>query len=237
MKKHEHRIASPKRYPILKKEFHYVVKLGPGPHSKKKGLPLLLMLRDLLKISKTRKETEKILNSRKVMVDNRVVKDVKFPVGFMDTLTVAGDNYRLMFDKHGDVNLIKINDKESSLKICKIKDKKMVAGGKIQLNLHDGRNILVESKDYLPGDSIVISLPEQEIKKHLPCKKEMLVYITDGKHIGEIAKILEFIEVPGLNPDKVILKLNDNEFETLRKYIFVLGDSKPEVDIGEIHGK
>ena len=236
MKKHEHRIASPKRYPILKKKFHYVVKIGPGPHPKSKGLPLLLVLRDLLKVSKTRRETEKVLNSRKVMVDKRIIKDVKFPLGFMDTLTVVDDNYRFIFDTHGNVKLVDIDNKESTLKLCKIEDKRLINGGRIQLNLHDGRNILVESNEYVPGDSLLLSVPEQEIKKHLPCKEGMLVYITDGKHVGEVATISEFIETPGLNPDKVILKLNDNNFETLKKYIFVLGESKPEVNIGEIHG-
>ncbi len=235
MKKHEHRIASPKRYPILKKEAHYVIKLGPGPHSKKDGLPLLLLLRDLLKISRTRKETEKILNTRKILVDKRVVKDVKLPVGLMDSITISDDNYRFLYNTHGDVKLVKIDDKESSLKICKIKDKSTVKGGKLQLNLHDGRNLLVDSNEHKPGDSILISLPNQEINKHLPCKKGMLVYITDGKHIGEIAEIYEFIKSPGSNPDRVILKLNENKFETLKKYLFVIGESKPELNLGEIY--
>ncbi len=234
MKKHEHRIASPKRYPILKKESHYVVKLGPGAHSKENGLPLLLVLRDLLKISKTKKETEKVLNSRKVMIDKRVIRDVKFPVGLMDTISVSGDNYRFIFNTNGDVNLLNIDDKNASIKLCKIKDKRMVKGGKIQLNMHDGRNILVENNEYNPGDSLLISLPDQKVKKHFPCEEGVLVYITDGKHIGETAKISKFVELSGSNPDKVILKIGDNEFETLKKYIFVIGKTKPEIEIGEI---
>ncbi len=235
MKKHEHRIASPKRYPIMKKEAHYIIKLGSGPHSKKDGIPLLLLMRDLLGISKTRKEAEKVLNSGKISIDKRVIKDVKFPVGLMDSMSVLDDEYRFLYNTHGDVKLIKIDDKESAIKLCKIKDKSLIKKGKLQLHLHDGRNLLVDSNKYKPGDSIVISLPNQEIKKHLPCKKGMLVYITDGKHIGEIAEIFDFIEFPGSNPDKVILKLNEDKFETLKKYIFVIGESKPELNLGEIY--
>ncbi len=234
MSKHLHRIAAPKKYPILKKVAHYVIKVSPGPHPKRDSLPLLLILRDLLRLTKNAKESKKLLNSRKVLVDKKVRKDPKFPVGLMDVISIPdlNQNFRVVFDNHGKVRLIEIDEKEAGLKLCKIMDKKLIKKGKIQLNLHDGRNILVDDQKYKSGDSILISLPKQEIKLHLPFEKGMLVYIVDGTHIGEMAKITEFRPMPGSNPDRVLLEnVNGETFETLKKYIFIIGKEKPEINL------
>lgn len=232
MSKHFHRISAPKNYPILKKTSHYVIKVGAGPHSKDASLPLLLILRDLLRIAHTSKESKKLLNKRKIMVDGKFRRKLNLPVGLMDVISLpeSKQSYRFVFGKKGKVLLIKINEKEAGLKFCKIINKKIVKNGKIQLNLHDGRNILVDNPIYKPGDSLLISLPNQEIKKHLSFDKGMLVYITDGKHIGELAKISEVRAMVGSNPDRVLLTAdNGNSFETLKKYVFIIGKDKPEI--------
>jgi len=236
MSKHLHRIASPEIYPIFKKESHYVVKTNPGPHPKNKSIPLMLILRDMLKITKTAKESKRILNLRNVKIDQKVRTDGKFPVGLMDVITILDKNYRFIFDDKGKIKLVRISEKEANIKPCKIKYKKIVKGGKIQLNLHDGRTILVNDNKYKPGDTIIIELPSQKIKEHLPFGKDMLVYISDGKHIGEIAKIVEFKPIPGSNPDRVILSMinRDATFETLKKYTFLVGKEKPEI---KLHGE
>ena len=236
MSGHLHRITSPRIYPILKKVSYYVVKVMPGPHSKERSLPLLLVVRDVLGITKTLKETKKVLNEKKVQVDKMVRKDVKFPVGLMDVISVPdlGKNYRFVFNKKGKVNLLEINEKESEVKPCKIVGKRLVKGGKIQLTLHDGRNIIVNDNKYKPGDTLLISIPTQEIKMHIPLEKDVLVYISDGTHRGEVAKVVDFKSMPGSNPDRVILSREDGEtFETLKKYTFVIGKDKAEVKIGE----
>lgn len=229
-----HRLVSPKMYPILKKEAHYVIKVNPGPHPKDSSLPLAIILRDLLKITKSARESKKVLNAKKVMVDQKVRTDYKFPVGLMDVVSIPelNVNFRFLFDNKGKVKLVEINESEAKLKPCKIKNKKAVKGGKIQLNLHDGRNVLTNETSYKTGDTIIISLPEQEIKKHLPLDKEIYVYITDGTHIGEVAKVIEFKPMPGSNPDRVTLQTSDGKtFETLKKYVFVIGKEKPEIKL------
>ena len=59
-----------------------------------------------------------------------------------------------------------VNEKESSLKLCKIKGKNLMKG-KINLNLHDGRNIITDNKEIKVGDSVLIELPAQKINQHL----------------------------------------------------------------------
>jgi small subunit ribosomal protein S4e len=236
MSGHIHRIASPRIYPILRKESHYIVKVMPGPHPKERSLPLLLIVRDVLGITETARETKKVLNDNKVQVDKKFRKEMKFPVGLMDIISIPdiNKNYRFLFNEKGDVKLIEIDEKESNIKPCKIVGKTLVKGGKIQLTLHDGRNIIVDDNKYKTGDTLIITLPNQEIKSHFPLDKGVVVYISDGTHRGEVAKVVDFKAMPGSNPDRVLLEKNNGEqFETLKKYVFVIGKDKPEIKIGE----
>lgn len=235
MSKHMHRLAAPRSYPIFRREAHYVAKVRPGPHPKEKSLPLLIVLRDVLKVADTQNEVKRILKERKVLVDSKVRKDQKFPIGFMDVLWLPLLNtyYRVLFKKDGTLNFVKINEQEAKMKLCKIVGKRIIKKGKIQLNLHDGRNILVDDNKYKPGDSVLITIPEQKILKHLPLEKQMMVFIIDGKHIGETAKLVDFHPMAGSTEDRVVLESSGVQFETLKKYVFVIGKDKPELSIGE----
>lgn len=235
MSRHMHRLAAPKNYPILRKTAHYVIKVGPGPHPKKMSLPLMIVLRDVLKVGHIQSEIKHILNDGKVIVDGKLRKSPKFPVGFMDVISVPllKENFRIVFNKDSSLNFLKIKEHEAKMKLCKIMKKTMLHKGKTQLNLHDGRNLIVDDKKYKSGDSVLITLPEQKITKHLPLEKDMLVYITDGKHIGETAKLVDFHSMAGSTEDRVVLHSHSGEkFETLKKYIFVIGKEKPELHIG-----
>jgi small subunit ribosomal protein S4e len=98
-----------------------------------------------------------------------------------------------------------------------------VKGGITQLHLHDGRNILLDAKsDYKTGDSIVISLPDQKIKKHLPIKEGALAYLTGGSHIGETAKVVESIVKRSSKANETIF---DN-FGTVSEYVFIIENEK-----------
>lgn len=233
MSRHMQRLAAPKKYPILKKESVYVIKVSPGAHSKDASLPLLLIIRDMLKLVNSGAEAKKLLNMRKIQVDRTVRTSPNFPVGLMDTLFIPETKqaYRLLFGEDGKIKLVEIDEKESQMKPCKILNKRTISKGKIQLNMHDGRNILVDDSKYKPGDTVFISLPSQEIKKHNSLEKGATVYITDGKHIGEIAKITDFLSMKGSNPDRVLLSAKDGDFETLKKYVFVIGQEKSEIKL------
>ncbi|HHO57214.1 MAG TPA: 30S ribosomal protein S4e, partial [Thermoplasmatales archaeon] len=106
-------------------------------------------------------------------------------------------------------------------------DKTMVKGGKIQLNLHDGRNILVEEDTYKTGDVLKISLPEQEILDVIPLEAGNLAMITGGSHRGEIAEI-EGVEITR-NPMPNVVKLKG--FSTIKPYVFPVGKDKPLVQL------
>src|SRR5437867_10572448 len=66
----------------------------------------------------------------------------------MDTVHVQGitQAYRLLPKPARVLSLLPIKAEETGYKLCKITGKKTAVGGKIQLSLHDGRNLLLDAK-------------------------------------------------------------------------------------------
>jgi len=58
MSRHLKRYNAPKSWAIKRKERKYIMRLSPGPHNKKMSVPLNIVLRDMLSLSDTKKETK-----------------------------------------------------------------------------------------------------------------------------------------------------------------------------------
>lgn len=208
----------PKSWPTKKKGIKFIARPRPGPHKLKESITISVLLKDILNLAKTSKEVKRILNSSSFLVDNKVRKDPRFPLGIMDVITIGKDNYRLILNKKGKFELLKIKDAQS--KISKIIGKKVLSKNKTQINLYDGKNIIVEKDSYKPGDSIIIS--KKEIKKHLKLEKGAMVYITGGKHIGQIGKLEEIKKHKGITKDTITLTVGKNKIETSKDYAYVI---------------
>ena len=222
-KYHLKRLAAPKIWQIKRKGINFITKPAPGPHSLDAGMPLNLLLKEVLNYAGTTREVKKILNTNKIKVDGIARKDFRFPVGIFDTIefTSINEYFRIILNKKGKINLIRIKKEESSIKPCKIIGKTMV-NGKLQLNLFDGKNLIVDNNSYKVGDTLMLTLPEQKISKHLKLDKKATIFLTGGKHTGEIGNVEDIVE------DKVIYKdQKGNLVETLKEYAFVVGDTKP----------
>ena len=113
--------------------------------------------------------------------------------------------------------LKEVSAEESKHKICKIIGKKILAKGKVQLNLHDGKNILC-NKEAKVGDSIMVSLPKLEVKEILPLKAGAYVYLIDGKHQGGHGKLKE------IKGSQAIYVSDKKEIETAKEYLLVITD-------------
>ncbi len=227
VKKHLKRLAMPKSWKIKRGGIKFITRPSPGPHPLRLSLSLKSLLRDILKIGKTTKEVRFILNKRNILVDGIRRTDPKFPVGFMDTIEVkeAKQFFRIILDKKGKLSVINISSKESNLKPCKIINKSKVKG-KTQLNLYDGRNILVEDDKYKIGDTILITIPKQEIKDYIKLEKGCFIYLIGGKHSGSTGTVED------ISGNKIVYKSDNGELiETLKKYVFVLGKAKPAISI------
>ena len=147
--RHRKRLNTPKFMPILKKKNKFIKNTTPGRHAKSDCLPLIVVLRDLLEYGKYNREIKFMLNNGDVLVNGKPSRDPGMAIGLMDVVSFpAIDQYfRILPKTKGGVLLYEISEKNAKFKLCQIKNKTTLKGGVTQLNLHDGRNIVVEESD------------------------------------------------------------------------------------------
>lgn len=220
---HLKRQNMPKNWPIRRKGETFVVK----PISKK-GIPLLAVLRDLLKIAQTRREVKKAIQKKHLLINNKVVKDEKIGMALFDTLSIIPSKiyYRVELSEKGKFELKKIKEEEANKKIVKIINKRVLAGKKIQLNLSDGRNFIIEPKfSCMISDSILVNFKDKKIEKCLPLKEKSNAIVFAGKHSGKTGQIEEIIseQVKGPNARKMaIIDSKKEKINVLIKQIMVI---------------
>lgn len=243
--RHLKALAAPAFWPILRKEYKWTVKPSPGPHSIERSIPLLLVVRDVLKYAKTAREARKLISEGHFKVDGRVRKDYKHAVGIMDVLEITTTNevFRVIPAPTKVLDLIRIPQEESRLKPCRIENKTTVKNGHIQLNLHDGRNILIRVSDpknpvedtYETLGTVLISIDDSTIHDYIPLEKGVIAIVAGGRNVGRVGKIMDII--PGaLKRRKYIVTLQDkygNLFQTSLEYVFPIGRDKPVIKLPE----
>jgi len=224
---HITRFNVPKTWRISNvKGIKWITNIIPGPHSIQNSMPINLVLKELLNYTKTTRESRRIIAEKKVLVNKKIIKEVKYPVGLFDVIEFPSANeiYRFTFGNDKRFAVKKIKKEESNLRPCKVISKTLQNKGVMQINLDNGFNLLTDKKDIKTGDTIIINLENKKIVKHLKFDVGSLVIITDGKYIGQTGKIKEI--KPGLMGKKnVKIKVDKEEVETLGGYAFVLDDS------------
>ncbi len=182
------RYAAPKSWHIARKSTKYITKPNPGAHSMEVGMSLGVVLR-LLGQTATARETKKALMLQEVLVDGRRVRDPRFIVGLFDVITIAKEHVVVLLDHLGRLAFRKIAADAAAKKVCRVDGKHPVKGGKLQLNLVDGRNILLEKDDYRVGDSVVLETPSQKIISHIPLTEGAHILLTGGRHVGSVGVV------------------------------------------------
>ena len=228
MSEHLKSYFAPKSWKVKKKYVKFISKPNPGPHSIEMSLPLNVIIRDILGYAKSLKEAKFILKNKNVAVDGIRRGDSRFPVGLFDVLSFneTDEHFRVILDTKGKVELVKIDKQESSHKICKIIGKTAIKG-KVQLNLNDGKNIVTEDSQYRVGDSVVLALNgKAKIREKVSLDKGVIIYLTDGKHIGGTGKVVDIIG------NRILYKTNESVVETLKKAAFPVGKDKLFIKLG-----
>ncbi len=217
-KRHLKSYVAPKGWALKRKEHKFVVKPSPGPHNIELSMPLSLLIKRI-GLAQTNKEVRKILQQNLILVDQKKVKDYKFPVGLMDAVSIKDveKNFRVILDNKGKLMMKEIKSEEAKLKTCKIIKKTILSKGRLQLNLFDGRNIITTENGQVVGDSVVISLPDQKIKDKLKLDKGSFVLLMGGKHIGDVGTLEK------IDGDKIVYASKSGKLvETLKEYAFVI---------------
>lgn len=223
-KKHIKTLTAPVTWPVKRKSSKFIVRPKPGK-SFKMSMPLALILRDILKHCKTMKEVKGVLRDNEVMIDRVRKKNEKALLGFMDTLSIPNvdEHFRMALTTLEKLELKKITEEESKIKVSKIIGKTVLKTKKIQLNLYDGTNLIVKESKYKIGDSLLLSLPDKKVKKSFSLEVGSHVFLTKGSHVGEQG-IVDKIE-----GNKVFVKSQKSVFETPKEAIFITGKEKSEI--------
>ncbi len=233
MSNHQKRISAPENYPVERKEGAYVVK-AQGPHPEDKGVPLGVVVRDVLGYADDLSEVESLLSKGKILVNGRERKNARSTVGFMDVIGFPDidEHYRVLVTGEGYF-LHEVEDGEEELKIARVSGKTTLKGGETQLNLDDGNNIRSE-EDYGTKGSVLVTAPGLDIEEEAGFEEGNLAYIRGGKHTGRIAEIQDIKVNAGSTPNTVTLEDDGDEFETVEENVYVVGEDEPLVQLPEV---
>jgi small subunit ribosomal protein S4e len=169
-----------KSWPIARKGTKYLI---VPSHEKKNGIPILVILRELLKIAGNRKEVKKILKDGLVSVDGKVIKKENLSILPFDLLKIGEKDYELSFSNKGKFTVKETKRKERVLKVV---GKRTIKKKKVQLNLLYGKNIITDKKVDV-GASVIIA--EKKIVKILPVEKGKKGVVFAGKYKGKEGRI------------------------------------------------
>jgi small subunit ribosomal protein S4e len=233
MSRHQKRVTVPVSWPISRKTHAWVAKACPGPHSAAESMPLLMVIRDLLKLVDNAREAKRALYEGKVLVDGRVQKDFKLPIGIFDVISIPAKDqqYRMLKNENG-MFYLSLLEPGNARKLARVENKTFLKGKKQQLNLSDGSNKLAEG-DFKVGDSLVLSIPDKNIEERIGFEIGNLAMVVGGKHSGQTGKIKEIITVKSSQPNRVIIS-GEHEFETIKDYVYMIGKDAPVIKLGAV---
>jgi small subunit ribosomal protein S4e len=227
MSNHQKRLSAPNSWPIERKGETFTVKSGAGPHGEE-GVPLIILLRDVLGYVDSKKEARYALNEGSVLINGQPISDESRPVGMFDILafTERDEYYRIFPDQGGRLSLTPIEADAAESRLAKIVGKQHVKGGATQLQFHDGSNLRVEDDaDYDTKDSLVVDNDTKEVVAHFAYEEGALVTAVDGEHAGEIGEIAEITVTRSSGPNIVRVEQDDGEFETVEEYVVVIDEN------------
>lgn len=220
------RLAAPRYVPVARKSSVWLAKPMPGPHPVNESVALITLIKEVLRIADTTREAKKIITSGTILVDGRVVKRPKFPVGLMDVISIPSLNkhYRVVVDNKQRLKVVEIDEEKSKYKLCKVKGKYNVRGGKTVVGLHDGRNVVINNGNIRVGDTVKVEVPTQRIIDVLKLEPEAKCLIVKGKHAGETAVLKKIHPRTSRRETEATLVRDGEEFITVKKYLFVVGN-------------
>ncbi len=234
MSNHQKRLSVPNSWPVERKENTFTVKADAGPHGEA-GVPLVIVLRDVLGYVDDRKEARYALSQGSVLVNGDPARDESRPIGMFDILAFEQreEQFRVFPDEGGRLSLTPVDESAAESRLGKIVGKRQVGGGAFQLTLHDGANIQLSpaaAADYSVGDSLVLDNETTDVVAHFPYEEGAMVTAVAGAHAGEIGTVAELVVAPG-SGDNIVQVAQDDErfdgdgFETVADYVVVIDEN------------
>ena len=116
------RLNAPHHWMLNKLGGTFAPKPTNGRYTMKECLPLILILRNRLHYALNAREVTMIVKNRTIKIDGKIRTDTRFPVGFMDVLSIpkTKENYRLMYNVKRRFCLVPLTQEQSKYKLCKV---------------------------------------------------------------------------------------------------------------------
>ncbi|MEK6848171.1 MAG: hypothetical protein AABX65_00890 [Nanoarchaeota archaeon] len=211
---HLKRQEAPNNWPIARKGTAYVVvpRQAPG-----ESIPLLVIIRDILHLAKTRKEVEMSLRSGKIKVNGKATRDDRFCARLFDIIDIGDKRYAVGLSKNGKFRVEETHKARKLTKILMITGKKTLKNNKTQLHFNDGRGIISKDK-YKTKDFVLFDLENSKIIKNIPLKKGQKIIVVKGKHSGEDGKL------DSVENDKAIILINSSKINIPLAHISLIED-------------
>lgn len=206
---HLTRAESTKKWPIPRKGTRYVARpMGSVNNS----VPVVVAVRDMLKLARTAKEVNEMIKQKLLKLNGREVKDYHESIQLFNILE-AGKPHILKITTTGKFALEPYSKKE---RLCKVINKKVLKENKVQLNLHDGSNVITNEK-IQTNDTVYLDFAGK-ILRHVPLQKGKEVFIMAGAFKGQTGKIEE------IEDSKVAITFDksDNSTKLKKKEIIVI---------------
>jgi small subunit ribosomal protein S4e len=225
------RQMAPTFWDVRRKESQFVMRVKPGPHPKNSAYPLGMILRDAIKVTKTARESQIVLNEGKVKVDGIVKRDPNLAVGLMDIVELStGQAYRLVPKNSELLAPVSVDNSEKNVKLAKVTSKVTIKGKKIQYGFHDGRTLISDAKLRV-GDTCLVQLPESKIKDHIRFEKGATALIITGDNAGKIGKIEDIRDGVFSLPKRALVTFEDRAVELPVEMVMVVGSDKPVIKV------
>jgi small subunit ribosomal protein S4e len=104
-------------------------------HNQREAIPLVVVIRDMLKLVRNTKELKKLLQEKQIQINHRLVHETNYPISLFDILSLpaAKKHYKAMLSSNKKLIMEEVNDKEANVKIFKVLNKKVLDAKIIQL--------------------------------------------------------------------------------------------------------
>ena len=230
---HMSRLASPSKWKVMRKSIKWIAKTSPGPRGASEAVPLVVLLRDVEGIVENKRDLKVLINSKSILINGKRYNDTNFPIGLFDVISfpTIKKQYRAVLNEKGKLIAKEISEKESNLLLLQIRKKKIIRGGKLQMTLSNGWNILGKNKGSV-SDSVLYDLSSNKIKEVITYKSGAKVYFVNGKRAGTVAKFKDQKELGALKRDKVaVLEIGKETVESSMNNLMAVGDKKEAITV------
>uniref|UniRef100_A0A0D6R4K1 40S ribosomal protein S4 n=1 Tax=Araucaria cunninghamii TaxID=56994 RepID=A0A0D6R4K1_ARACU len=232
-KKHQQRLAAPSGWLLDKLSGTYAPKCSPGPHKTRDSMPIIVFIRNRLKLALNVRETKAIVMQRLIKVDGKVRTDITFPTGFMDVISIdkTGEHFRLIYDTKGRFTVHRVEAAEAEYKLGKVKRVQLGKGGIPFLVTHDARTIRYPDPAITVNDTVKIDLATGKITDFIRFDTGVVAMVTGGRNMGRVGVITHRERHDGGFNIVHIKDAIDNSFATRESNVFIIGKEKPWVSL------